>query len=55
MDNIEAEITRVKASIEKTKSPHLKRDYEKYLRKLEKKSRRGVINRGAGDTVSQAE
>lgn len=40
MDNIEAEITRVKAAIAKTKSPYLKRDYEKYLRRLEKKIRR---------------
>lgn len=39
MSNIQEEIERVKAAIEKTKSPHLKRDYEKYLRKLEKKNR----------------
>ena len=40
MDNIEAEIVRVKEAIAKTKSPYLKRDYEKYLRKLEKRLRR---------------
>lgn len=30
------EIKRVKAAIEKSNSPKLKRDYEKYLRKLYK-------------------
>ena len=37
MDNIKAEIERVKTAIEKTNSQHLKRDYEKYLQKLYKK------------------
>ena len=37
MDNIDAEIARVKAALAKTNSPHLKRDYEKYLKKLLKK------------------
>lgn len=41
MDNIKAEIERVKNAIEKTNSPHLKRDYEKYLQKLYKRLKRG--------------
>lgn len=36
--NTQAEIERVKTAIAKTKSPHLKRDYEKYLKKLLKRS-----------------
>lgn len=40
-DNIKAEIERVKTAIEKTNSPHLKRDYEKYLQKLYKRLKRG--------------
>lgn len=40
MNNIQSEIERVKAAIAKTKSPHLKRDYEKYLKKLEKQKPR---------------
>lgn len=36
-----SEIKRVKEAIKKTKSPYLKRDYEKYLRKLERKLKRG--------------
>ena len=39
MNNIQSEIERVKAVIAKTKSPHLKHDYEKYLKKLEKRKR----------------
>lgn len=35
--DIKAEIERVKTAIEKTNSPYLKRDYEKYLQKLYKK------------------
>ena len=31
--NTQTEIERVKAEIAKTKSKHLKRDYEKYLKK----------------------
>lgn len=34
MDEIKAEIARVEKAISETKSPYLKRDYEKYLRKL---------------------
>ena len=41
MDNIKAEIERVKTAIEKTNSPRLKRDYEKYLQKLYKRLKRG--------------
>lgn len=36
-----SEIKRVKEALTKTTSPHLKRDYEKYLRKLEKRLKRG--------------
>lgn len=36
--NTQTEIERVKTAIAKTKSPHLKRDYEKYLKKLLKRS-----------------
>ena len=39
MDNT-TEIIRIKAAIAKTKSPYLKRDYEKYLKKLERKAER---------------
>ena len=39
MDNA-AEIARIKAAIAKTKSPYLKRDYEKYLKKLVRKAAR---------------
>lgn len=38
MINTQAEIERVKTAIAKTKSQHLKRDYEKYLKKLLKRS-----------------
>jgi hypothetical protein len=34
MDNVSAEIARVKAAIKKTDSPYLRRDYQKYLKKL---------------------
>lgn len=37
MNDIHKEIERVKKVIETTQSPYLKRDYEKYLRKLYKK------------------
>lgn len=36
MDNIQAEIERVKTALAKTKSPKLKNDYTKYLWKLQK-------------------
>lgn len=39
--DIKAEIERVKTAMEKTTSPYLKRDYQKYLLKLEKKLKRG--------------
>lgn len=38
MNKVQAEIERVKTAIAKTKSQHLKRDYEKYLKKLLKRS-----------------
>ena len=34
MTDTKAEIERVKKALAETKSPYLKRDYEKYLRKL---------------------
>ena len=37
MDDTKAEIARVEKAIAETKSPYLKRDYEKYLRKLRKR------------------
>ena len=37
MDNTKAEIARVKKALAETKSPYLKKDYEKYLRKLRKR------------------
>jgi hypothetical protein len=36
MNDIKQEIARVEKAISETKSPYLKRDYEKYLRKLRK-------------------
>lgn len=33
-DEILKEIARVEAALEKTKSEHLRRDYEKYLKRL---------------------
>jgi hypothetical protein len=44
MDNITAEIERVKTAMEKTKSLQLKRDYGKYLHKLYKKQKRSEMN-----------
>lgn len=37
MTDTKAEIARVEKAIVETKSPYLKRDYEKYLRKLRKR------------------
>ena len=37
MDYTKAEIARVEKALAETKSPYLKRDYEKYLRKLRKR------------------
>ena len=37
MTDTKAEITRVEKALAETKSPYLKRDYEKYLRKLRKR------------------
>lgn len=36
MSDVAAEIARVKAAIQKTTSPHLRRDYMKYLKRLER-------------------
>ena len=37
MDDTKEEIARVEKALAETKSPYLKRDYEKYLRKLRKR------------------
>ena len=37
MGDTKAEIARVEKALSETKSPYLKRDYEKYLRKLRKR------------------
>ena len=37
MDDTKSEIARVEKALNETKSPVLKRDYEKYLRKLRKR------------------
>ena len=37
MDDTKSEIARVKKALAETKSPYLKRDYERYLRKLHKR------------------
>jgi hypothetical protein len=39
MPDISLEIKRVKEAIAKTNSPYLKRDYEKYLKKLLKRQK----------------
>ena len=39
MDNVSVEIARVEKVLRETKSPKLKRDYEKYLLKLRKKAK----------------
>ena len=37
---MDAEIARVRAALAKTKSPHLKRDCQKYLKRLERRRRK---------------
>ena len=37
MDDTKSEIARVEKALAETKSPYLKRDYGKYLRKLRKR------------------
>ena len=47
MTDTKAEIARVEKALAETKSPYLKRDYEKYLRKLRKRLKsevRGMAN-----------
>lgn len=41
MTNTKAEIARVEKVLAKTTSPYLKRDYEKYLKKLYRRLKRG--------------
>ena len=45
MTDTKAEIARVEKAIAETKSPYLKRDYEKYLRKLRKRLSERTANR----------
>lgn len=37
--NIKDEIERINAALQKTNSPYLKRDYQKYLQKLRRKQK----------------
>lgn len=37
--NIKNEIERIKVALQKTNSPYLKRDYQKYLQKLKRKQK----------------
>lgn len=39
MCRTDEEIRRVEAALKKTESPYLKRDYEKYLKKLKRQKR----------------
>ena len=41
MADTKSEISRVEKAIAEAKSPYLKRDYEKYLRKLYRRLKRG--------------
>ena len=41
MADTKAEIARVKKALAETKSPSLKKDYEKYLKKLYRRLKRG--------------
>lgn len=43
MNNIKSEIARVEKVIAETKSPYLKKDYEKYLKKLRNKQKQRII------------
>jgi hypothetical protein len=38
-EELQKEITRVKTALQKTQSPYLKRDYEKYLKRLLKQQK----------------
>ena len=44
MNDVMQEIARVEKAISETKSPYLKKDYEKYLRKLRIKLKRCDVN-----------
>lgn len=44
MADTKTEIARVEKALAETKSPYLKRDYEKYLRKLRKRLRQSTAN-----------
>lgn len=41
MVDVKSEIARVEKALRETKSPYLKRDYEKYLKKLYKRLKGG--------------
>lgn len=43
MADIQAEIKRVEAALAKTNSPYLRRDYEKYLKRLKKQLKRSEM------------
>lgn len=47
MNNLNEEITRTKEAIAKTSSPHLKRDYEKHLKKLYAQKKKEQYKRNA--------
>lgn len=42
MADVKAEIARVEKALQETKSPYLKRDYGKYLKKLYKRQKAGA-------------
>lgn len=44
---LKAEIKRVTEIIQSTKSPYLRRDLEKYLKRLEKEARYGVTKKSS--------
>ena len=43
--NLKAEIKRVKAIMETTESPYLRRDMEKYLKRLKKEAHFGITKK----------
>ena len=46
MSDTKAEITRVEKALAETKSPYLKKDYDKYLKKLYRRLKSEVRNNG---------
>lgn len=43
--NLRKEYGRIKEAIRNTDSPYLRRDYEKYLKRLEREMKYGSVNR----------